>query len=110
MANVFGRDILIQAAEPAAAADFYTRNLGFEITSTDPILEIRGPHINLFIVEGAPLGPVLEVFVENVTAAKARLVENGCTVVKDEPAEASCYIRDPFGVIYNLAKSPNAPG
>jgi hypothetical protein len=49
-----------------------------------------------------PLGPVLEVTVDNVVDAKKRLVEEGCEVVKDEPDFPRCYIKDPFGLIYNL--------
>jgi hypothetical protein len=48
------------------------------------------------------LGPVLEVTVENVADAKVRLVKNGCEIVKDEPDFPRCYVRDPFGLIYNL--------
>ena len=51
---------------------------------------------------GPPLGPVLEVTVENVADAKLRLVKNGCEIVKDEPDFPRCYVRDPFGLIYNL--------
>jgi len=48
------------------------------------------------------LGPVLEVTVRNVDEAKRRLVESGCEVVKDEPEFPRTYIRDPFGLIYNI--------
>jgi hypothetical protein len=29
-------------------------------------------------------------------------VENGCEVVKDEPQVPRRYVRDPFGLVYNL--------
>jgi len=45
---------------------------------------------------------VLEVTVANVEEAKARLVKNGCTIVKDEPHVPRSYVRDPYGLIYNL--------
>jgi catechol-2,3-dioxygenase len=32
MANKFGTDILIQVADPIEAADFYVKELGFEVT------------------------------------------------------------------------------
>lgn len=32
MANTFGTDILIQAADPMEAANFYVKELGFEVT------------------------------------------------------------------------------
>jgi hypothetical protein len=103
MANRFGTDILIQAPDPRKASLFYVKHLGFEITDHNPkMIGLHGKHINLFIEPGPPLGPVLEVTVENVADAKQQLVKNGCEVVKDEPDFPRCYIKDPFGLIYNL--------
>jgi predicted enzyme related to lactoylglutathione lyase len=103
MANAFGADILIQAPNPKAAAAFYVGQLGFTITGEHGNwIDLHGNHINLFIEEGPALGPVLEVTVDDVEKAKLRLVESGCKVVKDEPDFPRCYVRDPFGLIYNL--------
>jgi len=103
MANRFGPDILIQAPDPKEAALVYVNHLGFEITDNNPkMIGLHGKHINLFIGLGPSLGPVLEVTVDNVADAKQRLVEEGCEVVKDEPDFPRCYVKDPFGIIYNL--------
>jgi catechol 2,3-dioxygenase-like lactoylglutathione lyase family enzyme len=103
MANSFGTDILIQAPDPKSAAAFYVQQLGFEITGEQPnMISLHGPHINLFIEPGPALGPVFEITVANVGEAKLRLVENGCEIVKDEPDFPRCYVKDPFGLIYNL--------
>ena len=103
MANRFGTDILIQAPDPEKAALFYVEHLGFEITDNNPkMIGLHGKHINLFIEPGPALGPVLEVTVGNVADAKERLVKNGCQIVKDEPDFPRCYVKDPFGLIYNL--------
>jgi Glyoxalase-like domain len=106
MSNSFGSDILIQSEDPKHAASFYVENLGFEITGEESqIISLHGEHINLFIERGPALGPILEVFVESVEDAKRRLLENGCEVVKDEPEFPRCYVKDPFGLIYNLNAS-----
>lgn len=105
MANRFGPDILIQAQDPKAAASFYVDNLGFEITDEIPdMVSLHGKHLNLFIERGPALGPVLEVTVESVGEAKLRLVRNGCQIVKDEPDFPRCYVKDPFGLLYNLTE------
>jgi hypothetical protein len=105
MANQFGRDILIQAEDPRSAALFYVNRLGFEITGETPeMISLEGDRINLYIERGPALGPVLEVTVGDVVEAKRRLVENGCEIVKDEPDFPRCYVKDPFGLIYNLTK------
>jgi hypothetical protein len=99
MANKFGTDILIHAAA------FYVDQLGFEITDETPaMVSLHGKHINLFIERGPALGPVLEVTVESVEDVKRRLLKHGCQIVKDEPRFPRCYIKDPFGLIYNLTE------
>jgi hypothetical protein len=103
MANRFGTDVLIQAEDPKDAASWYVNNLGFEITGEESeMISPHGEHINLFIERGPALGPVFEVSVGDVEEAKLRLVKNGCEIVKDEPDFPRCYIRDPYGLIYNL--------
>ena len=105
MPNSFGKDILIQSPDPEEAARFYVENLGFEITGNTPgMIGLRGPNINLFIEPGPALGPVLEVTVKDVPEAVNRLVESGCRVVKDEPEFPRTYVKDPFGLIYNLTR------
>lgn len=103
MANKFGTDILIQAQDPGKAARFYVEHLGFEITDSNPkMIGLHGKHINLFIEPGPALGPVLEVTVDSVEKAKELLVKNGCEIVKDEPHWPRCYVKDTYGLIYNL--------
>ena len=105
MANSFGKDILIHAEDPQRAALFYVDQLGFEITGDTPqMVSLEGRHINLYIERGPTLGPVLEITVSDVEEAKLHLVQSGCKIVKDEPDFPRCYVRDPFGLIYNLTR------
>jgi predicted enzyme related to lactoylglutathione lyase len=105
MSNTFGTDILIQAKDPEKAARFYVQELGFEITEKAPkMISLHGKNINLFIERGPALGPVLEVTVRNVQRAKAKLTKKGCKIVKDEPDFPRCYVKDPYGLIYNLTE------
>jgi predicted enzyme related to lactoylglutathione lyase len=107
MSNTFGADILIQSPDMHAAASFYVTQLGFTITGASPgMLSLEGPKINLYIEQGPALGPVLEVTVDNVETAKARLLAAGCRIVKDEPEFPRCYVQDPQGLIYNLTARP----
>jgi hypothetical protein len=103
--NTFGTDILIQAKDPMKAAKFYVDALGFTITDKNPkMIGLHGKNINLFIEPGPPLGPVFEVTVKNVKAAKAKLKKKGCRVVKDQPDWPRVYMKDPNGLIYNLTE------
>jgi len=40
--------------------------------------------------------------VESVEETRLRLVKNGCKISKDEPTFPGCYVKDPFGLTYNL--------
>jgi len=106
MANHFGKDIIFETPDPKDAALFYVRNLGFAITDeTDDLVSLHGNNINLFIERGPSSGPVLEVFVDDVRAAREKLTADGCTVVKDEPEYPRCYVADPYGLVYNLRRA-----
>ena len=89
---------------------FYSKVLGFKNRSQDPNL---GDHDadprNLFVIEDHEFsGVVLELFVENLERAREELINNGCDVIRWRGKGQDCYIRDPFGVIYNLWEtSPN---
>jgi catechol 2,3-dioxygenase-like lactoylglutathione lyase family enzyme len=103
MANSFGTDILIQAQDPKKTALFYVKHLGFEITDEKPnLISLRAEHINFFVERGPTLGPVLELRVDSVEKTRLQLVNNGCEIIKDEPDFPRCYIKDPFGLVYNL--------
>lgn len=106
MANTFSGDVLIQAQDPKSAAAFYAEELGFAVTAEEPHkVSVHGPSINLFIEQGPVIGAVLDVAVPDVEAAKHRLVAAGCAVIKDEPHVPRCYIRDPYGLTFNLIKT-----
>jgi hypothetical protein len=34
------------------------------------------------------------------------LVENGCRIEIEDPRVPRCYVRDPFGLIFNIAEKP----
>jgi hypothetical protein len=105
MSNTFGTDILIQAEDPMKVAEFYVKALGFQITDNNPkMIGLHGDNINLFIEPGPALGPVLEVTVKSVKDARASLTKLGCQIVKDEPDFPRVYVKDPYGLIYNLTE------
>jgi catechol 2,3-dioxygenase-like lactoylglutathione lyase family enzyme len=105
VSNAFGSDILIQTADPKEAARFYVETLGFAVDAeTDELISLHGPNINLFIERGPLLGPILEIMVDDVAAARGALEDAGCEIIKDEPDFPRTYVRDRFGLIYNLRR------
>lgn len=88
----------------AQAVHFYSHVLGFRNRSGDPDLaDLDAAPFTFFIDEDDEFsGPVLELFVEDVEAAREFLESNGCEILRWQGKGQDCYIRDPFGVIFNL--------
>ncbi len=97
-------NIAVRTRHFAEAVDFYTKVIGFENRSDDPELaDLDANPINIFIIEDDEFrGPVLELFVDDLEAARQELVANGCKVLRWRGKGQDCYIEDPFGVIYNI--------
>ena len=58
--------------------------------------------ITIVIHDSDWTGTVLEFCVDNLDVAKERLVSKGCQIIKWEEKGKDCYLKDPFGVIFNL--------
>lgn len=97
-------NIALRTAHFRRALDFYTTVLGFEDRSEDPSLaDLDAQPWNLFIIADEEIrGPVLELFVDDLEAAREVLIQHGCKVLRWRGKGQDCYIQDPFGVIFNL--------
>jgi catechol 2,3-dioxygenase-like lactoylglutathione lyase family enzyme len=98
------RDIIIRTDRWADAVHFYESVLGFPARrlSAD-MMGFDAGALRLFVEHGAPPhGPVLDFLVPDVAAARARLVAAGCTVIEEDPKLPRCYLRDPFGLVFNI--------
>ena len=97
------RDIIIQTNQPDEAKRFYTQTLGLTLFDDNPTMRgIETGAFRLFIEPGSLPGPVLEFLVDDVQATKAHLLAAGCTLEQEDPSLPRCYIRDPFGLVFNL--------
>jgi len=98
------RDVILQVADLDAAAVFYERVLGLEVTTKSPTLVgFEAGAFQLFIEKGPRPGPVFELLVDDVQAAKKELLAKGCRLVEENPSVPRCYLSDPFGLTFNLA-------
>lgn len=101
-------NVAVRTERFAEAVSFYANVLGFSNRSSDPAL---GDHdaspLNLFVIEDDEIsGPVMELFVNDLEDAREELLAHGCEVVRWRGKGQDCYIRDPFGVIFNLWETP----
>ena len=84
---------------------FYENVFGLKQPEQSFVNEVgfRTDHNNIFLIEGDKnLGPVMEVMVEDLEKAKLHLIENGCEIVRWEGRGKDCYVKDPFGMIFNV--------
>jgi len=99
------RDIIIQVTDMDTAIAFYETVMGLKPFQQSPQLTgFETGNFRLFLEPGSAPAPVFEFAVPDLEEAKARLVDAGCAVVDDNPAIPRCYLRDPFGLTFNIAR------
>jgi catechol 2,3-dioxygenase-like lactoylglutathione lyase family enzyme len=100
------RDILIQTDKLNDAAIFYTKVLGLKVIErSEQMIGFETGSFRLFLDKGIAYGPVFEFVVSNVAETKKILMENGCQIEIEDPGIPRCYVRDPFGLIFNITEA-----
>jgi predicted enzyme related to lactoylglutathione lyase len=97
------RDVIIQTDNWTKAVEFYKTTLGFSVTHrSEKMVEFETGAFRLYVEKGNLPGPVFDFLVPEMPAAKARLLAAGCTIVEENPSIPRCYIRDQFGLVFNI--------
>ena len=97
-------NVSIRTDKLAEAVRFYNQVIGFEIRSQNKAsADLDASPLTLFVDEDHELqGPVMELFVDDLDAARKIFVANGCKVLRWEGKGQDCYIEDPYGVRFNI--------
>ena len=90
MAFRMSPNVAVRTEGFSEAVDFYTKVLGFENRSEDAELADLDAR------------PVLELFVDDLEKAREVLTANGCEILRWRGKGQDCYVKDPFGVIFNI--------
>src|ERR1700730_18376442 len=99
------RDVIIRTPDAKAAADFYQQALGLAGTQrVGDNVGLETGTLQLVVEQGEALPAFLDFLVQDVQATKAVLVAAGCVIVEENPTIPRCYMRDPFGLTFNLGK------
>jgi predicted enzyme related to lactoylglutathione lyase len=109
VANTFrsSRDVIIRTDSWAEAKTFYGSVLGLPMTyESRTLLGFETGSFRLYVEKGERHGPVFEFLVTDVRAAKDRLIASGCTVLEEDESLPRCYMRDPYGVAFNIGQAP----
>ena len=110
------RCLCLCTPEHARAVDFYEKTLGLKITSQTPdSVEFDAAPFRIFVDQSSShgdtaYGMVFEVIVPDLETARSELLEAGCTEVRWLGKGKDCYMRDPFGAIFNVWEEPEAFG
>ena len=111
MSNTFkaSRDIIIRTDKWSEALKFYGSVLGLPIKErSETIVGFETGAFCLYVERGKEHGPVFDFLVPDIQAAKRQLVAAGCTVIEENPRIPRCYIRDPFGLVFNIEQTGNS--
>lgn len=100
-------NVAIRTRDAEAAGEFYRSVLGFALRRRDDdVEELDADPLTIFVLHDDEVsGPVHKLFVDDLETARDTLVAAGCEVVRWHGKGADCYVRDPFGVIFNLWQS-----
>jgi predicted enzyme related to lactoylglutathione lyase len=98
------RDVIIRTEDFIGAVRFYETVMGFAVTLRhDRLVGFDAGSFQLFVESGAPAhGPVFEMTVADIASAKERLNDAGCAVIEEDPKVPRVYMRDPYGLVFNL--------
>jgi predicted enzyme related to lactoylglutathione lyase len=103
------REVILRTEQWADAVKFYGSVLGLPVAyEADTMVGFETGAFRLYVEKGKPHAPVFEFLVRDVQTEKARLVAAGCVVVEEDPALPRCYLRDPFGLVFNLGQAATA--
>jgi catechol 2,3-dioxygenase-like lactoylglutathione lyase family enzyme len=105
------REIAVEVADLARAEAFYREIMGFALVDrTREYLEFDTGVLRLFVKPAAaPLAGVVPSFdVTDAAAARRRLEAAGCTIERLSPDGRGFYVRDPFGLVYDVIERPPA--
>lgn len=99
------KNIGFQVNDVEKAKKFYESVLGLREPAQSDVeeVEFRTNSNSIFLIPGIEnLGPVMEVIVSDLEEAKKHLLENGCEIVRWEGKGKDCYVKDPFGMVFNV--------
>jgi catechol 2,3-dioxygenase-like lactoylglutathione lyase family enzyme len=101
------RDVIIRTTNFHAATRFYESVLGLRAAHrSESLVGFEAGAFRLYVEEGPEHGPVFDFLVPDLQAAKAALLSAGCTVLDENPSVPRCYIRDPYGLVFNIEQRP----
>jgi catechol 2,3-dioxygenase-like lactoylglutathione lyase family enzyme len=98
-------EVIFRARDLRAVKEHYSGRLGLPIVlDNDSMVGFDTGAFNVYFECGEPSGPVFEFTVDDLRRAKDELISAGCELVEENPAVPRIYLRDPFGLVFNITE------
>jgi catechol 2,3-dioxygenase-like lactoylglutathione lyase family enzyme len=100
------RDVIIRTEQYEDAAHFYESVLGLAVVQRGATLVgFDAGTFRLYVEPGPRHGPVFDFRVPDLNGAKRALLSAGCAIVEEDASVPRCYIRDPYGLVFNIEQA-----
>jgi hypothetical protein len=87
--------------------EFYRDQIGLDVVDKGaPQVEFDTAPVRLFVDHGEKQALIFELLVDDLDAAKQDLMAKGCEILRWEGKGKTCYVRDPFGFVFNVWEEP----
>jgi len=108
MSYKLSRSVCLFTPDLEGAVRHFERAMGLTVVNrTDDTADLSGGEVHLHIEKGPESGPVLEILVPDLEAAKLDLVSQGWDVVVWEGREGRCHLRNPSGILFHVIEEPS---
>lgn len=98
-------DVIFRVPDLRAVKEYYAGRLGLPVVlESDAMVGFDSGDLTLYFERGEPNGPVFEFTVDDVRRAKDELMQDGCELVEENPAVPRVYLRDRFGLVFNITE------
>jgi catechol 2,3-dioxygenase-like lactoylglutathione lyase family enzyme len=100
------RDVIIRTSRFEEAKAFYGQVLQLPVAyESDALVGYEAGNFRLYVEKGSDLGVVFDFIVPDAVKAREKLIAAGCEVFEEEPNVPRIYVRDPFGLLFNIAQA-----
>jgi predicted enzyme related to lactoylglutathione lyase len=100
------RDVIIRTEQFEEAVRFYESVLGLAIVHrTDTLVGFDAGAFRLYVEPGPRHAAVFDFRVPEMKGARRALLAAGCDIAEEDPSVPRCYIRDPYGLVFNIEQA-----
>jgi len=97
-------NVAFETKDRKGAEEFYEKVMGMTVTKRETgYTEFANDNIKFYVVDQDKCpGLMLDFVVDDQEAAIAYLKQKGCQVLEWKGTGQDCFMRDPYGLVFNL--------